>query len=140
MHTKRAALLLLLIFVIASCAPAVPWDQMPGSDLYSSAQGSRMTADALMRQAAWQEQALTATAQAPIVRITETAAAITVQAAQAQSTSIAGAATQAPAPSHTAPPPWLQAVPAGRLGCVGTPAAQASLVHWLPSSAGTSAL
>ncbi len=28
---------------------------------------------------------------------------------------IAGAATQAPAPLHAEPPPWLQAVPAGRL-------------------------
>lgn len=124
MYTKRAVLLSMLLFVIGSCAPAVPWDQMPGSDLYSSAQGSRMTADALMRQAAWQEQALTATAQAPIVRITETAAAITVQAAQAQSTSIAGAATQAAAMTQTAV--WWTPTPnmTGTLDALAISAAQ----------------
>jgi hypothetical protein len=97
-------LLLALPLLSAACAPAVPYDQMPGApgDLYRSANGSRMTADALLRQAQWQESALTATAQAPVIRITETAAALAVQGTQAQNTSVAAAQTQAGAMTATA--------------------------------------
>jgi hypothetical protein len=128
MYAKRVLFLLVWILgiavAIAACAPAVPYDQMPGGDLYSSAQGNRMTADALMRQAAWQEQALTATAEAPIVRITETAAALAVQATQAQSTSVAAAATQAGAMTQTAA--WWTPTPnmTGTLDALAISAAQ----------------
>jgi AMMECR1 domain-containing protein len=47
--------------------------------------------------------------------------------------------TQAPAALQTTPP-WLHAASTGSTGCEGTPAVQTSLVHWLPSSAGTSLL
>lgn len=96
------ALVIVLVFVLVACSPAVPYDQMPGSDLYGSANSNRMTADAAIRLAQMQEQALTATAQAPIVRITETAAAVAVQATQAQATSQAGLQTQQAALSATA--------------------------------------
>src|SRR5205814_1199030 len=46
--------------------------------------------------------------------------------------------TQEPAALQTEPPFWLQAVFAGTGGCEGAPAVQTSLVHELPSSAGTS--
>src|SRR5690242_1119882 len=75
MRIKHLLILLLFLFLlaIASCAPAVPYDQMPGSSNY------RATADAALNQAQWQEAAQSATAQAPIVRITETAAALAMQ-------------------------------------------------------------
>lgn len=104
--TRKLILLFgpLVILTLVSCAPAVPYNQMPGApgDLYSNANGNRMTADALLREAQWQEQALTATAGAPIVRITETAAALSVQATQAQGTSVAAAQTQVGAMTATA--------------------------------------
>jgi hypothetical protein len=53
-------------------------------------------------------------------------------------TRTAGWGTHRPAASQRVPVPWLHAVPAGRSGCEATPAVQISLVHWLPSSAGTS--
>jgi hypothetical protein len=46
--------------------------------------------------------------------------------------------TQAPPAVQNDPPPWLQAVSTGCVGCEGTPAVQISLVHWLPSSTGVS--
>lgn len=99
---KRALLLLVFVLAVVSCAPAVPWDQMPGNDLYGGANSSRMTANAALQQAQWQEQAMTATAQAGIVPMTQTAAAVTMGAANAQATSAAGAATQAGAMTATA--------------------------------------
>jgi hypothetical protein len=51
---------------------------------------------------------------------------------------VASHATQVPAPSQTLPPFWVHAVPAGLAGCDGVPPVQASVVHWLPSSAGRS--
>src|SRR5512141_1813876 len=46
--------------------------------------------------------------------------------------------TQLPEPSHTWPPDWLHDVPLASAGCEGMPAAQTSLVHCEPSSAGRS--
>jgi hypothetical protein len=102
---KKTAIGLFCLWIfLASCAPAVPYNQMPGGggDLYSSASGNRMTADAALRQAQWQEDALTQTAQAPIIRITETAAAVQVQSTQAAGTTTAGVQTQAAALTATA--------------------------------------
>lgn len=91
MNAKRFLfiLLFLLVAVLASCVPA------SSQDLYSSANSARTTANAALQQAQIQEMFLTATAEAPIIRITETAAALVVQEAQAQSTSAAGIQTQA---------------------------------------------
>jgi len=81
--------LFLVAVALASCVPT-------GSvDLYGSANSARATANAALQQAQLQEMFLTGTAQAPIVHITETAAALVVQEAQAQSTSAAGIQTQA---------------------------------------------
>lgn len=71
---KRGLLTLGLLLLIVACTPAVPYDQM-NPDLYSRSQYDRMTANAALNSAQLQEQFLTATAQAPIVHITETAAA-----------------------------------------------------------------
>src|SRR6266498_5335092 len=83
MHYKKnliiILLFLLLVAAVAACTPAVPYDQMPRGDLYTGANGNRMTAAAALQQAQWQEQALTATAGAPIVHITETVAAMAIQ-------------------------------------------------------------
>jgi hypothetical protein len=49
-------------------------------------------------------------------------------------------ATQAPDALQTLPPFCVQLVPVGTNGCWGEPAWQTSVVHWLPSSAGTSVL
>ena len=48
--------------------------------------------------------------------------------------------TQAPKALHSVPPFWLQAVSIGLAGCAGAPLVHTSLVHWEPSSAGTSPL
>jgi len=47
--------------------------------------------------------------------------------------------TQAPAPSHTVPPFWVQGVLIGAGGLDGTPSVHTSRVHWAPST-GTSEL
>ena len=101
MHVKKT-LSGLALLLLTACAPAVPANQMPGGDLYSNANSNRMTADAALQLAHMQEQALTATSQAPIVHITETSAALTVQAAQAQATSAAAVQTQSGALTATA--------------------------------------
>ena len=64
---------LLLILLTACTTPAQQ------QDLFVSAQNSRSTADAALYQAQLQEANLTATSQAPVIRITETAAALFVQ-------------------------------------------------------------
>jgi hypothetical protein len=45
-----------------------------------------------------------------------------------------GGVMHVPAPSQIVPPFWLQAVPAAFAGLLGTPSAQRSSVHSLPSS------
>lgn len=65
--------ILTAILVGCTTSPAAP------QDLYTNAQSSRATADAAMQEARFQEQFLTATAEAPIIHITETAAAQSVQ-------------------------------------------------------------
>jgi len=110
MHVKRALFLLMALLVLsaglplltAACAPAVPWNEMPGNDLYGGANSSRMTANAALQQAQWAEQAMTGTAQAGIVPMTQAAAAVTIEAAHAEATRTAGASTQAAAMTSTA--------------------------------------
>lgn len=67
-------LLVLVVALLSACTS--PAQQQ---DLYLNAQNSRATADAALYQAQLQEANLTVTSQAPVVRITETAAAMVVQ-------------------------------------------------------------
>jgi len=97
MDTRRLCIVVFLVLV--SCTPLVP---MPDNDLYSSSQSSRATAQALLDRAQMQERALTATSQAPIIRITETAAAISVQSTQAEGTNVASIQTQGASWTQTA--------------------------------------
>lgn len=91
---KRLFLLLLLTLLLAGC--------VSNPDLYSSAQANRARADEALRLAQLQEAALTATGQAPIIRITETAAALMVQNTQAAATSVSGMTTQTASYAQTA--------------------------------------
>ena len=78
MRAKQFFIILFFLTVLAtaSCAPAVPYDQMPGMGGNSN---YRATADAALVAAQWQEAGMTATAQAPIIHVTETAAALAMQ-------------------------------------------------------------
>jgi len=76
MKTWILVLLLTFLTALAGCAPVSSETQR---DLYSDAQNARATADAAKDLAEYQERFLTATAEAPIVHITETAAAMAIQ-------------------------------------------------------------
>lgn len=67
--------LVFLLFLLSACAPVAADTQ----DLYVDAQSARATADAAQDLAEYQERFLTATAEAPIVHITETAAAKSIE-------------------------------------------------------------
>lgn len=97
---KRVYFLLLLL--LNACAPVSAETQ----DLYTDAQQARATADAAQDLAEYQERFLTATAEAPIVHITETAAGlIVVQTADALTkTAIADSWTPTPSPTVTISP------------------------------------
>lgn len=106
------ALLFLIFLAIVSCAPAVPYDQMPGAG-----SNYRATANAAMEAAQWQEAAQTATANAPIIHVTETAAAFAMQqqlwtatAQSAQETQTAAAVGTANSISITATVAQMNAV------------------------------
>lgn len=94
---KRAVLVLLV--VLSACAPA--GGATP--DLFMQAQSARSTADAAQDLAQFQGERLTATAEAPIIRITETAAGLVVaQTANALTkTAIADSWTPTPSPTMT---------------------------------------
>jgi hypothetical protein len=96
MNIKWLFLFVILWAALASCVPA------GSADLYGSANSNQLTANAALLLAQYQRDALTATAQAPIIRITETAAALVVQAAQAQGTTTAGAQTREASFTQTA--------------------------------------
>jgi hypothetical protein len=92
----KQILFLLLLLMLAGCATP------PTGDLFTGAQSSRATADAANQLAYFQEQFLTASAQAPIIDITSTAAAFAMEQSYAQATSAAGAQTQIAAMTVTA--------------------------------------
>ncbi len=76
---KSFVFFLFLVIALAGCGtPLAPYDQLPGAQ-NSSSQNYRATANAALQQADWQDAAMTATAQAPIINITETAAALAMQ-------------------------------------------------------------
>jgi hypothetical protein len=89
------------LLALASCTPA---GTMPPQDLYAEAQQARATSEAAVAQAEYQERFLTATAQAPIIHLTETAAGLIVQQTQASIDQTATAALFTPTitPSPTA--------------------------------------
>jgi hypothetical protein len=70
--------ILVLVISAAGCAPA-PTEEH-SQDLFLEAQQARATSDAALQAAEFQERYLTATAQAPIIHITETAAAYQINA------------------------------------------------------------
>ena len=70
-------------------------------DLYVAAQSSRATSEAAAQEALFQERYLTATAEAPIIHITQTAAALVVQATQQSIDQTATAVLWTPTPSST---------------------------------------
>lgn len=72
--TNKFLLVIGILVALAGCVTAPP-----NPDLYSSVQSSRATSDAALQQAYYQSQFLTASAEAPIIRITETAAAMAIQ-------------------------------------------------------------
>ena len=88
-----------IILVFLALAGCVPVESNP--DLYVAAQNSRATSDAAAQEALFQERYLTATAEAPIIRITETAAALVVQATQQSIDQTATAVLWTPTPSST---------------------------------------
>lgn len=70
---KRAGMVIVFL-LLTSCSTG-----QPAQDLFAEAQNARATADAAQDLASYQERFLTATAEAPIVHITETAAAQSVR-------------------------------------------------------------
>jgi hypothetical protein len=88
-----------IILAFLALAGCVPVESNP--DLYVAAQSSRATSDAAAREALFQERYLTATAEAPIIHITQTAAALVVQATQQSIDLTATAVLWTPTPSST---------------------------------------
>jgi hypothetical protein len=116
---KRLVWLACLLAMSACTTPAT-------QDLYAQAQQARATADAAQDLAEFQERYLTATAEAPIIRITETAAGLIVQATQNSidrtSTAVLWTPTASPIPSIT-PSPTANAEATGTftvLNAIGT--------------------
>ena len=85
-----------IVWFLTSCVPA------GAQDLYSSSVSNNATAESARQLAQYQEQFLTATAQAPIINITSTAAAFQMQQSYAEATSMAAAQTQAAGMTSTA--------------------------------------
>lgn len=73
---RNTWILLCLVAWLVGCTTA------PTTDLYTDAQRARATAESALQVAEYQERFLTATAQAPIVNITETAAGLIVMQTQ----------------------------------------------------------
>src|SRR5687767_905536 len=97
LHWRQVPVFLLLL--LTACATPGP----AGSpDLYSSSQNSRATADAALQHAYYQEQFLTASAQARIGHIPETAEAMAIQQQWWPSTAQGGQSTERAAMTQTA--------------------------------------
>ena len=93
-------LLIGLIFLtLAACT--TPTSGAP-QDLLVSAENARLTADAAQQLAESQARYLTATAEAPIIRITETAAAFAMEQAYWTATAQSVSSTETAAMTHTA--------------------------------------
>jgi hypothetical protein len=88
-----------IILAFLALAGCVPVESNP--DLYVAAQSSRATSDAAAQEALFQERYLTATAEAPIIHITQTAAALVVQATQQSIDQTSTAVLWTPTPSST---------------------------------------
>lgn len=103
---KRFSFLLLIVLLAACGTPAV--STATQQNLYLDAASSRATADTALQRAQLQESLLTATAQAPIVHLTETAAGLiavqTQQSMDLTSTAIRWTPTSSPIPTNTPSP------------------------------------
>lgn len=121
LHVKRVFALFILLLV--SCAPLVPYDQVPGGQGYDPA-SNRAMAEALLRQAELQEQQMTQAAVMTTVPMTQTVAALQVQGTEAAFTSTAGVVTQQAAATQTAV--WWTPTPnmTGTLDALAISAAQ----------------
>jgi hypothetical protein len=93
--TRRLSILMTLTATVLAAIVVSSCVSSGSPDLYNSAQAYRAQAEML-------ESAMTATAQAPIVHITETAAAMQIQAIQAAATGTAAIQTQSGAMTATA--------------------------------------
>jgi hypothetical protein len=97
---KKILGLLILLLALTACATTPEQQQ----DLYAEAQFSKATADAAQAKSQLQAGFLTATQQAPIIHITETAAALVVVQTQVAFASTQTAAAWTPTPSPTPTP------------------------------------
>lgn len=95
----KRIIILILAVILAGCA--TPSGTTP-QDLLVSAEQARLTADAAQEIAESQARYLTATAEAPIVRITETAAAFAMQQQYWTATAQSVSSTETAAMTHTA--------------------------------------
>jgi len=90
--------ILLTALFLASCGPAT----VNGVDPYVAAEQARNEAEAAQSKAEFYETQLTGTAQAPIIAITSSAAALMLSVEQAKETEISAIKTQTAAASATA--------------------------------------
>ncbi len=95
---KQYAMIVILMATLTACA------SQPQADLYSAAYANQATADAARALAEMQTGMLTATAQAPVMHITETAAALTVGMTQSSIDATATAIQWTPTVTPTATP------------------------------------
>ncbi len=102
----KRVLFLFFLIILAACAPAV--STATQQDLFLDAARSRSTEDTARQRAQLQEGMLTATAQAPIVHLTETAAGLiamqTQQSIDWTSTAVQWTSTPSPVPTTTPSP------------------------------------
>ncbi len=98
-HLRWALAPVFLLLLLAACATPGP---AASPDLYSNAVSNRATADAAIQQAQFQERFLTASAEAPIVHITETAAGMAIQQQYWTSTAQSVQSTETAALTQTA--------------------------------------
>lgn len=107
-------LVLMALFLLIACVPA------DSTDLFSDAQSNRATADVLNYQAAMNEQAMTGTANAPIIYITGTAAALIVAQTQQAMDATATAVQWTPTITSTPTPDATGTMSAIQLAAQGT--------------------
>jgi PBP1b-binding outer membrane lipoprotein LpoB len=107
MKTSRFFIVLFIALLLSACAESSRYNTPQATqtpDIYVEAVQIRATADAANDEAVLREQFLTATAQAPIIQITQTAAAVSVGSTQQAVGMTATAAYFTPTPIPTSTP------------------------------------
>ena len=117
---KQMAMIVILLALLVACAP------QQTTDLYSSAYANQATADAARALAEMQTGMLTATSQAPVMHITETAAALTVGMTQSSINATATAIHWTPTVTATATPDFTATVGAAQASANSTQMANAA--------------